>query len=82
MANDPTWTAEKPATEGWFLYRDSRGQCLMQVGRYKDLQQGMPDALYAYPQVAGRSNSVGFDTVERSEGEWLNVTHLFGSQVA
>lgn len=70
------WSKDKPTTEGFYLYRDARGHCLMRVGRYKDLQQGMPDTLYAYPQVSGRSRSVEFDTVERSDGEWLNVTHV------
>jgi hypothetical protein len=73
------WSKDKPTTQGFYLYRDASGQCLMQVGRYKDLQQGMPDTLYAYPQVAGRSKSVEFDTVERSDGEWLNVTHVYGT---
>jgi hypothetical protein len=73
------WSKDKPTAEGLYLYRDAGGQCLMQVGRYEDLQQGMPDALYAYPQVAGRSKSVEFDTVGRSDGEWLNVTHVYGT---
>lgn len=76
------WSKDKPTTEGFYLYRDSRGQCLMEVGRYKDLQQGMPDALYAYPQSAGRSSAMGFDTVAKSGGEWINVTHLFSETVA
>lgn len=74
------WSKDKPTAEGFYLYRDSRGQCLMQVGRYKDLQQGMPDALYAYPQSAGRSKSMGFDSVAKTEGEWINVTHRLAAE--
>ena len=69
------WKSGKPEVEGLYLYRENGHIAVMKVYRYKDLQSGIPEGLYAMPETIWQV-AKPVQSIQCMPGEWINLTDI------